>query len=171
VNELAPRDLSLDHEAKQIWIAFHDTVERELVDAGKLAQIRGLANKAPEHAARIAGVLALVENVSCASISARWMKSGIELVTHYLNEAMRLYEAGLADPEIREADKLLSWLKARPANKRTVVSLVDVYQFGPNGIRNAKTARTLMKVLEDHGYVRPTLDPDNRRKEVWSVRP
>lgn len=171
LNELAPRDLSLDHEAKRIWIAYHDAIERELVDTGKLAQIRGLANKAPEHASRIAAVLALVDDLGCSAISARWMKSGIALVTHYLNEAMRLYEAGAADPEIREAEKLLTWLKSRPADRRTVISLVEVYQLGPNSIRNAKTARALMKLLEEHGYVRPTLDPDNRRKEVWSVRP
>lgn len=170
-NELAPRDLPLDPDAKQIWIAFHDTVEKELVDGGKLAHIRGLANKAPEHAGRLAGILALVENVSCAAISERWMEAGISLVTHYLNEATRLYEAGASDPDIRDAEKLLAWLKSRPTEKRTLVPLVEVYQFGPNSIRNARRARDLMKILEEHGNVRQTLDPDNRRKEVWSVRP
>jgi phage/plasmid primase-like uncharacterized protein len=170
-NELAPRDLPLDEEAKQIWIQFHDSIEKEISDGGQLAAIRGLANKAPEHAARVAGILAVVDDIACPSISARWLKSGIKLVNHYLNEALRLFEAGATDPDIREAEKLWSWLQSRPKEKRTVVTLVEVYQLGPNGIRNAKRARFLMQLLEDHGYVRPTLDPENRRKEAWSVRP
>lgn len=170
-NELAPRDLPLDPGAKQIWIAFHDHVEKELVDGGALAHIRGLANKAPEHAGRLAGILALVDDHGCGQIADRWMQAGIALVTHYLNEATRLFEAGASDPELRDAEKLYAWLKTRPAHKRTIVSLVEAYQFGPNSIRNAKTARALMRMLEEHGYVKPTIDPQHPRKESWSVRP
>jgi hypothetical protein len=167
-NELAPRDLQLHPDAKALWIAFHDEVEAQLVDGGKLCQIRGLANKAPEHAGRIAGILALVENLGCASISDKWMEAGITLTTHYLNEAMRLYEAGVSDPDIKEAEKLRQWLESRPSR---LVSLVEIYQSGPYSVRHAKRARELMKILEEHGYARPTMDPDNRRREVWSVRP
>jgi hypothetical protein len=170
-NELAPRDLPLDHDAKQVWIDFHDTIERELVDGGELAHIRGLANKAPEHAGRLAGILALVENAGCAAISEQRMRDGIALITHYLNEATRLYEAGASHPDIRDAEKLLAWLKGRPPERKSLVSLVEVYQYGPNGVRHAERARTLMRILEEHGHVRPTLDPTNRRKETWSVRP
>ena len=58
-NELSPRQLHLSREAKAIWMAFHDAVERQLVDGAELAAVRGLANKAPEHAGRLAGILAL----------------------------------------------------------------------------------------------------------------
>lgn len=161
-NELAPRDITLDHDAKQIWIAFHDTVEGQLVDGGELAQIRGLANKAPEHAARIAGILALVEDSSCVDISAECMEAGIALVTHYLNEAMRLYEAGIADPDIKDAEKLLAWAKGRQGK---LISLVEMYQYGPSSVRVASRARHLIKILEEHGHAVPV--QDERHKEVW----
>jgi hypothetical protein len=164
-NELEPRDLPLSPEAKAIWMAFHDTVERQLVD-GELSQIRGLANKAPEHAGRVAGVLALIDNAATGSISQRWMESGILLVTHYLNEAIRLYEAGAADPDLKEAEKLLAWCRGRPGK---LIPLVDIYQLGPSSVRNARRARELMKILEDHGQVKPTLDPTSHRKEIWRM--
>jgi hypothetical protein len=163
-NELTPRDLTLDHDAKQIWMAFHDTVEGQLVDGAELAQIRGLANKAPEHAARIAGILALVEDTACGQISTDCMKAGIALVTHYLNEAMRLYEAGIADPDIKDAEKLLKWAKGRPGK---LVPLVEMYQYGPTSVRVASRARQLMKILEEHGHAFPVQEPEGRHKEVW----
>ena len=164
-NELEPRDLPLSQEAKAIWVAFHDAVEKQLVDGAELAQIRGLANKAPEHAARIAGVLSLIENAATGSISARWMEAGIQLVTHYLNEAIRLYEAGAADPDLKEAEKLLGWLQNRAGK---LVTLVEVYQLGPSSVRNAKRARELMKILEEHGQVRPTIG--ERHREAWRLQ-
>jgi hypothetical protein len=163
-NELSPRDLPLTPEAKAIWVAFHDHVERQLVDGGELATIRGLASKAPEHAGRLAGVLALVENSATGSISVECVEAGIKLVAHYLNEAIRLYEAGAADPDLREAEKLLLWCKGRPGK---TVPLSDIYQFGPSSVRNAKRARELMKILEEHGQVKPTTH--GKHQEAWRL--
>jgi len=163
-NELAPRDLPLSQEGKAIWVAFHDAVERQLVDGGELAPIRGLANKAPEHAGRLAAILSVVENSSCGAVSDRWMEAGIKLVTHYLNEAVRLYEAGTNDPDLREAEKLLRWCQGRTGK---TVTLVDIYQLGPSSVRNAKRARELMKILEDHGQVRPTIG--EKQREAWRL--
>lgn len=164
-NELSPRDLPLSQEAKGIWIAFHDAVEKQLVDGGDLSGVRGLANKAPEHAGRLAGILALVENAATGSVSARWMEAGIQLVTHYLNEAIRLQEAGAADPDLREAERLLTWCRSRAGK---TVSLVEIYQLGPNSVRSAARARHLMKILEEHGQVKPTLDARGH-KEAWRL--
>ena len=61
-NELAPRTLRLASRARRRLIAFMDHVERQLAPNGQLAAIRAFANKVPEHAARLGGVLALVEN-------------------------------------------------------------------------------------------------------------
>ena len=176
-NELNPKQLQLDADAKRVWIAFHDAVESKLCDGAELARIRGLANKAPEHAARLAGVLALVDNINCASISLDWMKAGIELTTHYINEALRLFDCGVADPQLVNAEKLLIWLKQRKdANGQPdrYVSLVEIYQQGPGAVRNARAARDLMRILADHGYA--TQYPDGVeyagkvRREAWKVR-
>jgi hypothetical protein len=54
------------------------------------------------------------------------------------------------DPELFLAQKLLGWLKARG---QAVVTLREIYQLGPRPIRNARMARLLMGILEEHGYV------------------
>jgi hypothetical protein len=169
-NELAPRHLTPAPDAKRLWVRFHDHVERQLAEGGELASVRGLGNKAPEHAARLAGVLALVEDIHVAHIGLDHMEAGIALVTHYLNEALRLYEVGVQDHQLSLAQKLLGWLKARG---RSVITLPEIYQLGPKPIRNAHTARLLMDILEEHGHVQGIGEASKyrgvERREAWSI--
>jgi hypothetical protein len=110
-NELAPRVLPLSSDAKTIWIEFADSIEAQLKSDGALAPIKGLANKLPEHAARLAAVLALAADIEAAAISADYLASGIALATqHYAAEALRLFEGGLVSPDLAMAQKLLAWL-------------------------------------------------------------
>ena len=170
-NELDPRRLPLAEDAKRAWIAFHDKVERDLKKGGTLDAIKGFGNKAPEHAARLAAVLALVEDLHVSSISLECMKAGIALTTHYLNEALRLFSAGAVSPELVRAQKLLAWLQER---RKKEITLVELYRFGPNEIRDAKTARAAMAILEEHGWaIRLENGADfegARRKDAWRIR-
>lgn len=170
-NELKPRSLQLSPDAKKLWVAFHDIIEKQLSDGGQFAPIRGLANKAPEHAARLAGVLALVESLYCQTISVDHMHSGIDLIYHYLNEALRLFEAGALDPDLSLAEKLLQWLKER---NEAAITLIEIYQFGPNAIRNADKGRALMNILTTHGWTTPlpggATFKGAHRSEAWQVR-
>lgn len=176
-NELAPRDLSLDLQAKLVWVAFHDHIESQIGDGGDLAPIKGLANKAPEHAARLAGVLALVENINSSTICLDCMQAGIKLTTHYINEALRLFAAGACDPNIIKAEKLLHWLKGRKdknGNQDRYVSLVEIYQAGPvKSLRSAKSAREIMRILLEHGQLSPFPDGvdygGQLRREAYKV--
>src|SRR5262249_32196958 len=56
-NELAPRKLMLSTDSRCMSIAFGNHIETRLGAGGELEPVRGLANKLPEHAARIAAVL------------------------------------------------------------------------------------------------------------------
>ena len=57
----------------------------------------------------------------------------------------------MASPEIRLADSLLTWLLTKWTEP--VVGLKVIYQFGPNAIREAATARKAVAVLEEHGWL------------------
>ena len=154
-NELEPNQVELSFEAKQIWQMFHDKVEEQLSEGGTLSTIKGLGNKAPEHALRLATVLAgfdapKISNFS--KISRRYMRNSIILTQYYLNEALRLFNSGIADSNLVEANKLLEWLRAK---KKTIISLPEIYQRGPNSIRYAKKARHLMAILVEHGHALP----------------
>jgi len=98
INTLAPRQLPLSPEAKHLYINFHNAIEKELI--GAFQCIRGFANKAPEHAIRLAAVLQLIENLECESIDVGHMANGIEITKHYLSESLRLVDAGQSDTQL-----------------------------------------------------------------------
>jgi Protein of unknown function (DUF3987) len=151
-NTLAPRVLPLSPEAASLWKRFYNHVERRVAAGGELEPVRGLANKLPEHAARLAAVLALVRNIEAGEVSSADMAAGIELAQHYAAEALRLFAASRVSAELHLADRTLKWLRAH-WTREPAVSLPDIYQFGPNGIRDKAKASRVVKVLEDHGYL------------------
>jgi hypothetical protein len=173
-NELLPNQVELSLDAKPIWQMFHDKVEEQLSENGSLSSIRGLGNKAPEHALRLAAVLEGfdVPKISNFSrISNGYIRNSIILTQHYLNEGLRLFNSSIADPKLIEASKLLDWLRL---NNKTVITLVEIYQFGPNCVRDVSKARQLMAILIEHGYAFPSLEgaefDKKNRKEAYEVR-
>ena len=170
-NELAPRTLPLSQEARRLWIAFHDHVEQRLSAGGELEPVRGFANKLPEHAARLAAVLTLAENVEVGEIAGTEMAAGVLLATHYATEAMRLFGASRVSSNLREAQQLLTWMQANW--HEPLVSLPDVYQYGPNVIRDAQSARRAVITLADHGWLIPIpaggVVDGTFRRDVWRI--
>jgi hypothetical protein len=170
-NELEPRRLQLDAAAKRQWIAFHDEIEGLLKSGERLSAIRGFANKAPEHAARLSAILAVTDLPDTTIIDSDHLSAGVDLTRYYIGEALRLFDSAAQDAELLLAGRLLAWLLAR---RKPVISLVEIYRCGPNQVRNAKTASKLMEVLREHGWVRPSPEPvvfeDVKRTNAWEVR-
>lgn len=146
-NELKPKPLSLSGAAKTLWIKFHDTIERQLPDGKALAPIRAFANKAPQHAQRLAGTITTIDNVEAETVSIDQIGAGIDLVQFYISESLRLYNSSLLNPNLLLAQKLLTW-----AQQFDYVYLQKIYQFGPNAIREAETAKRIVRILEGHGW-------------------
>ena len=170
LNELRPRILPLSSEARRIWIGFHNHVEQRLGSGGELEPVRGLANKLPEHAARISAVLTLVEDIHADEVSRANMEAGIAVAQHYAAEALRLFGAGRISGDLYEAQKLLTWLLTSWPEPQ--VSLPDIYRRGPNSIREAKRARRTVTILVDHGslVIAPPGEVDGTfRREVWRI--
>jgi hypothetical protein len=170
-NELLPRTLRLAPDAGKLWIGYADDIERQIGPDGALAAIRGLANKLPEHAARLAAVLALVSNIDSIEVSVDQMVAGIALANHYAAEALRLFEGNRINPELHHAQKLLAWLTGSWTEPR--ISLPDIYQQGPTSIRDKATATKLVKILEDHGHLQRidggAVVAGCHRREVWRI--
>jgi phage/plasmid primase-like uncharacterized protein len=167
-NELQPRLIPLSADAKRVWVAYADTIEAQLADGQPLETVRGFASKAAEHAARIAGVLALLQDGNTPAIGVAEVESGIALLDYYLTEALRLQAAGIADPDLQVADWLRQW-----CDGRDIVCLPDIYQRGPYGIRDSETARRIVNILVKHGWLIKVEGgaeiEGTRRKEAWRV--
>jgi hypothetical protein len=170
-NELTPRHLQFDKASHSLWCEFADKVEAELGPYGKYEAIKGLANKLPEHAARIAGVMTIFENFYETQITTVNLERGIKLVEHFAAEALRLFDAGVVRPEIALAESLLDWLTKRWSEP--YVSLRVIQRTGPNAIRDAKTARQAIAILEEHGWLhkapKETVVDGMPVREAWKI--
>jgi hypothetical protein len=170
-NELAPRILHLNADARTFQINFADHVERQIGPDGELKPISGLANKLPEHAARLAGVLTLVENPDAHEISSEFMARGIMLAQHYAGEALRLFQGAKIDADVRHAVRLRDWL--HHSWKEANISLPDIYQRGLNSVGSRKTALRLVEVLQAHGWLVKlpggAVVCGERRRDVWRI--
>lgn len=170
---LGLRDIPLAPEAKNLWVKFYNHVEANL--RGDLAPIRGFAGKLPEHALRLAGVLALYHNPEAASISKEPMESGIALAEFYGAEALRLVGGYRVPRHLAQAQEVLTWIIARTQGRTPrMVHLQEVYQLGPSEVRSAKAAREVLRLLEEHGYLahRPNAEVEGAtRRDAWEVNP
>ena len=170
-NELSPRVLKLAPVAQKLWIGFADNIEGQIGPDGALTPVRGLANKLPEHAARLAAVLALVSDVEVIEVSPEHITGGIALAQHYVSEALRMFEGNRIGPELLLAQKLLAWLIG--SWNGSLISLPDIYQQGPNAIRTKETAGRLVRILEDHGWLHRieggAMVAGNHRRDAWRI--
>jgi hypothetical protein len=171
MNELQPRTLHFTEEARTAWITFSDEVEHRMATGGLWEHIRGFANKLPEHAARLSGVLRLIDNIHANDIDLKHLECGIKLAEYYASEALRIQEQGYVNPDILLAEKLLQWLQNNWAHE--FVSLPDIYQRGLNAMKDSKTARKTVSILEEHGWIIPVENGiviDGKfRKEAWRI--
>jgi hypothetical protein len=170
-NELEPRALPLSMEAAELWKQFVQNVESSIGPGGDLETIKGLANKLPEHAARLAGVITLIGDINAPEVSEQSMKAGIALAEHYVAEAMRLFEVTRINADLRLAQRVLDWLHRTWGEPNS--SLPDIYQRGPNAVRDQGTARKLVAILVDHGWLTPiekgATIAGHFRREAWRI--
>ncbi len=171
-NELCPLAIPLDAEATKVWTRFADYVEKRLGVGGELEPISGFANKLAEHAGRLAAVVALAENLDKPEIAAADLKRGIKLAELYASEALRLFSSGQSDPQLVLADSVLKWLQ-NDWKHRPLISVQDLYTYGPNRVRNKAKAKSIVGVLEGHDWL-VKLENGKEiggrfRREVWEL--
>ena len=170
-NELEPRVIVLTTEARQLWIAAHDTIEGDQKDNGDFAGIRAWASKAPSQILRIAGILTVVEDPDAGVVKEGAIDRASLLVMHYLHEAARIVGTASVPADIRHAEALLNWCHATEIDH---LHSGMALQKGPGCIRSASTFDRAIDVLERKGWAE-RLDPGavvdgGRRRRAWNVR-
>ena len=167
---LDPPALTLDAAARTKWIAFHDDAERAIAPSGLLAPIRAFGSKLAEHAGRLAAVLSTYADPETMSFSAANMECGIALAQHYAAELLRLGEASQVAPDLQLAQRLLAWWQARPNGR---CHLAEIYQCGPYAVRDAATAKRIVAILEEHGWIERlpagTMFDGASKRDAWEL--
>lgn len=169
-NELAPRLIQFDSEARAAWIKFHDHIEALIKPGGPLEPVKGLANKIPEQAARIACVRELFDNPHVTTLSRKSLAGALLVGQFYLREAIRIQQIASANQDILLAERLLNWLQTQWSDE--YVSLAEIYQRGPSQIRDRATASHVVGILQAHGWlvlVGPAEVAGVQRRMAWRI--
>jgi hypothetical protein len=167
-----PKPLPLSANAETLFIKYVDQIESELGPHGALAPISGLANKLPEHSARIAAVIAAVEDRQLKEIDEAAVTGGILLASHYAAEARRIALMSQGQIELQEAQGLWDWLDTKWRTEHGHISITDLLWRGPNSIRDKAKAEELVSILESHGYLRPAGEQiigGKKRRKTWTI--
>ena len=172
MRELTPRELPLSKSARDLLIAYADTIEREQGKGRDLEYVKGYASKSAEQACRIAGVLALWGNLGASDVSKGDMKDAIDLAQYYLLEALRLSDEAAISVKTDAAEKLRVWLQETWSDDEILLS--DVLQKGPHpSLRERSSALEAVNTLIDAGWLIGLPDGSivrgKKRKHAFSV--
>lgn len=161
---LTPVMLQLSPEAKAHWIAFHNAIESELSTGRELYDVRDVASKTADNAARLAALFhTFTGNVGPIDIEA--MESGGQIAAWHLLEGRR-FLGELAMPlELANPARLESWMLDYCQRESTdSVPTRQIQQFGPGGLRDKAVFLEAVKELAELG--RAKLVQDGKKRAV-----
>ena len=150
----------LDDHARQVWISFHDEVEEAMNPDHAYADIRDVASKAAENAARIACCFHIFEHGSQTPIGRDTMRKACVLTRWYLDEAIRFSRKHGATPELIDAEALETWLvvhhkKLGRTGASDTLAVNMARQLGPNRLRTSRARLDgALQLLQDYGRIR-----------------
>ncbi len=128
---LIPPMLPLTPEAKSAWVEYHNAIESELANGGELYDVRDVASKSADNAARLAALFQIFEGAGGA-IGAEAFEGASRITAWHLHEARRFFGELALPAELADATRLDSWLIEHCQREQTqFVGKNHVRQHGP----------------------------------------
>jgi len=129
---LIPSMLLLTPEAKAAWVEYHNAIERELAWGGELHDVRDVASKSADNAARLAALFQIFEHGMGGAVGLKCFESASRIAAWHLNESRRFFGELALPAELAEAARLDDWLMEYCQQGRThFVGKNHVRQHGP----------------------------------------
>ncbi|WP_296942263.1 DUF3987 domain-containing protein [uncultured Massilia sp.] len=151
-----PALLHLTQEAKRVWITFHDEIEVQLDDDGELRDVRDVASKIADNAARLAALFHVVAGAT-GDIDDNTMRNACRIARWHLNESRRLLNTP-ATPAASKAKRLNDWLVTKFKQQDIVkMSFTDIQHNGPAGMRKKEDLNPVLDILVELGRVKMTV--------------
>lgn len=142
-------DMAIQGEALIEWMYLHNGIEKELGDGGRYRSVKAFGSKAAEQAARIAAVLAYTEQVN---IGREHIQRAGKIIAYYLDSMLRGMDEAAEETEWRQASNLYNYVQESMGG---AVHCSDFNRL-PRAFRSAATARKMLNLLADEGYLRVT---------------
>jgi len=128
---LTPAMMSLSPQAKRAWVEYHDTIESELATGGALYDIRDVASKSADNAARLAALFQVFEH-GTGAVSADCFVSASRIAAWHLKESRRFFGELALPAELADAVRLDRWLADYCRRERKeVINKRYLQQHGP----------------------------------------
>jgi putative DNA primase/helicase len=160
---LNPVMMTFTPEAKAAWVAFHDTLEKELRSGGELYDVRDVASKTADNAARLAALFHVFEQGFETAVDFESFENASRVAAWHLHEARRFFGELALPVELANAVRLDNWLLDTCNRQRTdSVSRRELQRSGP--VRDKEPLKNALKELEELGRVR--VIPAGRRVDV-----
>jgi putative DNA primase/helicase len=165
---LTPAMQKLSPDAKDRWVTFHNSIEVQLSIGGALHDVRDVASKTADNAARLAALFHTF-NGSIGPIDLDAMESGCAIAAWHLSEARRFFGELAMPAELANPTRLESWMLDYCKRENTdKVPTRDIQQFGPGGLRDKVTCTHALNELAELGRARIVMDG---RKKLVQINP
>lgn len=129
--KLHPVMLTMSSAAKEAWITYHDKIEGELWRGGELIDVRDVASKSADNAARLAALFQIFE-YGQSEIGLEVLEGATRLAEWHLNESRRYFGEMAQAPELSDAARLDRWILGYLQRiKKSTVHRRYLQQFGP----------------------------------------
>jgi putative DNA primase/helicase len=146
-------------------VAFHDAIEGELASGGALHDVRDVASKIADNAARLAALFQIFEGGGSA-IGLAAIESASRVSAWHLNEARRFFGELALPAEMADAARLDRWLVDHCRRQRvSTVPKRDIQRnVTPVHLRQKGPLDEALRELTEAGRVRQV--QDGRRKDI-----
>lgn len=160
---LTPAMLALAPDAKAAWVDYHNAIEGELSSGGELYDVRDVASKSADNAARLAALFQLFEHGMGGAVGLEAFEGASRITAWHLHEARRFFGELALPAELADAARLDSWLTEHCRRERThLVPTREAQRLGP--IRDKEKLTAALRELEELDRVRVT--QEGRRKTI-----
>ena len=163
---LSPPVFPLTADTKAAWVMFHDAIESELRSGGELYDVRDVASKTADNAARIATLFQLFEHGAGGAVGLAAFEGASRIAAWHLHEARRFYGELALPEEQADAVRLDSWLLDYCRREKTnIIPRREVQRnVTPGHLRQKVALDTALVELVEAERVR--LVQEGRRKEI-----
>jgi putative DNA primase/helicase len=160
---LTPAMLSLAPDAKAAWVEYHNAIESELSSGGELYDVRDVASKSADNAARLAALFQQFEHGMGGAIGLDSFERASRIAAWHLSEARRFFGELALPSELADAARLDSWLIEHCRQARThVAGKNHVRQHGP--LRDGARLDAAIRELAELDRLR--LEKDGKRLTI-----
>jgi hypothetical protein len=166
---LTPAMLTLAQDAKAAWVAFHNAIESELPTGGELHEVRDVASKTADNAARLAALFHTFSG-SIGPIDIKAMESAARVTRWHLYEARRFLGELAMPTELANAVHLEAWMLDYCKREQTehVPTRVIQQRITPVSLRDKAVLSKAVSELAELGRARLVKDG---KKLAVQIRP